>query len=89
MSEHLLGNLVWVVTISNQINFVALCVGLWALCSFIIYKHHLAAGDLILINVAAPGMMCFNAVVVNFELRSSSLIHKHLLRGLFCWFLFS
>lgn len=68
---------------------MALCVGLWALCSFIIYEHHLAAGDLILINVTAPGITYFSTVMVNFKLRSNSPIHKHLLRGLFCWVLFS
>lgn len=86
MSKLLLANLIWVVTISNQImwHYVWDCGHCAVLLSD---KHHLAAADLI--DVTAPGIMCFNAVMVNFKLRSSTPMHKHLLRGLFCWFLFS
>lgn len=86
-SKLLLANLVCVVTISNRINFMWLYVWNCGHCSVLLSdKHHLAAADLILIDITAPGIMCFNAVTVNFKLRSSSPIHKHLLRGLFCCF---
>lgn len=90
MSKHLLANLVWVVTISNEINFLWLYVWGCGRCAVLLSnKRHLTAGDLTLINVTAPGIMCFNTAMVNLKLRSSSPIHKRLLRGFFCWFLFS